>query len=89
MTDRKIHFCAQSLIALAFIAKIFSLILTGELHVNLKFFEFISIATYFLYIGWLGFVRRKFKENNGKYMLYATVLILLDIATYYLFKGWN
>ena len=89
MSDRKIHFWALSLTALSFIAKLVSLIFIGELHVNLKILEFVSIATYFIYVGWLGFVRRQFKEDNGRYVFYATCLVMLDIVTYYVFKGWN
>ena len=89
MSDRKIHFWALLLIAIAFFAKVISLILFGELHVNLRIFEFLSIAVYFFYIGWLGFMSRQHKENNSRYMIEATLLVVLDLVTYYLFKGWN
>ncbi len=89
MSDRKINFWALLLIAFAFFAKIISLIFFGELHINLWVFEFFSIAVYFFYIGWLGFRSRQLKENNSKYMIKATLLVVLDLATYYFFKGWN
>lgn len=88
MSGRAIHRLALSLIALAFVAKLVSLVLLRDLHFTMKPFEFFSIAVYFGYIGWLGFVRKEFREENGRYMAYATILVVLDIAIYYFFKGW-
>jgi len=82
------HRLVLSLIALAFLAKVVSLIFFGELHANLKIIEFFSIAVYFFYIGWLGFMKLKTNENNGRYMVYATFFVILDIIIYYFFKGW-
>lgn len=83
------HIFALAIISLAFFAKIISMMLIGDLHKSVRLFEFISIATYCGYIGWLGFVRREWREENGKYILYATLLVILDVGTYYLFKGWK
>jgi hypothetical protein len=89
MSDKSIHRIALGLIALAFVAKLVSLVLIRELHGSLKFFEFFSIGVYFFYVGWLGFVRKAYRTENGRYMIYATLLVLLDVATYYFFKGWK
>ncbi|MDA0712726.1 MAG: hypothetical protein O2897_01925 [bacterium] len=84
----KIHWIALSLIALAFVAKLISLLFFRELHVNLAVLEFFSVGVYFAYIGWLGYLKLNEEENNDKFVAAATFLILLDILTYYIFKGW-
>ena len=84
-----VHGFALTLISLAFIAKVVSVILIGNLHWSVRIFEVTSTATYFVYIGWLGLMRREFKEENGKYIFYATLLVILDITTYYFLKGWK
>ena len=88
MSDSTTHKFALSIISLAFFAKLVSLLLIGDFHWTLKWIEFISIGTFCAYIGWLGFIRREFHEDNRKYILYATLLVILDITTYYALKGW-
>lgn len=84
----RIHKIALSLIALPFVAKLISLLFFSELHANLAIVEFFSVGIYFAYVGWLGFLKLNEKENNDKFVGAATFLVLLDILTYYIFKGW-
>lgn len=88
MHTTRFHLFALFLIGLSFIAKLISILLSSDLHHSLKFFEFFSVACYFLYVGWLGFSGREYREKNEKYILYSTILVVLDISIYYFFKGW-
>ena len=89
MTDKTIHIIALCLISTTIIGKAISLVLTGDLHENLFILESISISSYFIYIGFLGWATKHGAKNISKFVIIATIIVVLDLIVYFLINGWS